>query len=222
MAPRPGASSGDDMSRSCLRSYKSDDESEGQALVDDLFDEMNTSSNDEGYNDALAVLLDEARTLREEVFSGFDLVAAFALLLLAGIILVIPLFFTHPKRRKICMALMALSSLLLGFGLLVSGAAVFTTLRTVSLLQNTKHLTLAVESESVSVAAGWQLRIFLIIALAMNGAFVVMVAINSYMRNRKSQESSKSGGISHSNKGQRWMPKFGPKYGGYRFGGRRR
>jgi len=130
-------------------------------------------------------LLEIVRNLHEGVFSEVDIMVAFGLLLVAGVLLVIPLFFIHDKRLKVCMFLLGLSTLLLSFGFMVAGASVFTNPRTQMFLIEGFDGLVDSGSNGIAISKGRVSRALLIGALATNGVFISLDTITTYTRNRR-------------------------------------
>ncbi|KAK7432031.1 hypothetical protein QQZ08_001321 [Neonectria magnoliae] len=147
--------------------------------IEDL--DLPTSPSSE-YSSDVESLLNTARSLRMIMFLGTDLIAGFALLIVGGLVLVVPIFFNFTYRRKICYALMMISSLILGFGLMVASAAAFTGHRTQSLLDSQNPLTSALARDSIFITKGKPLRFLIKAGLSLNGIFLVLIAITAFVR----------------------------------------
>ncbi|KPM38856.1 hypothetical protein AK830_g7712 [Neonectria ditissima] len=136
------------------------------------------------YSTDVGSLLDVARSLRINMFIGTDLIAAFVLLVIGGLVLLVPVFFNFTYRRKICYVLMMISTLILGFGFMVAGAAVFTAYRAQSLLDSENPLTAALDANAISIAKGSVLRQVIRAGLILNGIFLVLIAITAFVRHK--------------------------------------
>lgn len=202
----------------CLRNYELRDTS-SEHLFEDLLREMGLedASVDEKYKTNMEALLETARKLRDEVFSSADLMAAFALLIAAGLALLVPLFFNQPKRRKVCFFLTILSYLFLAFSLMASGAAVFTAIRTTDLLNDSEEVSIALGSDPIVVKEGSNMHYLLVAALATNGAFAFLASIAACVWDRKTNKSAGPAKKSMWEKGPaKWAHGRQFKVGGYR------
>lgn len=220
----------------CLGNYEFGD-SGAEHLLNHLLDEMglNDTSIDENYKTNMAALLETARKLHDEVFSDTDLMAAFGLLIAAGLSLAVPLFFNQPTRRKVCFFLTILSYLFLAFSLMASGAAVFTAIRTTGLLKDSEEVSIALGSDPIVVNEGSRMHYLLVAALSTNGAFAFLASLATCVWDRRLQKGVGHGQKSLWEKGQAQLargrrfkvggnrPAYGRRgLGGGQFGNRRR
>ncbi|KAK7423677.1 hypothetical protein QQX98_000867 [Neonectria punicea] len=152
-------------------------------LATDWIEDLDLTTSPSGeYSSGVGSLLETARSLRMTMFLGTDLIAGFVLLIVGGLVLVVPIFFNFTYRRKICYALLMISSLILGFGLMVASAAVFTGHRTQSLLDSQNPLTSALARNSIFITKGKLLRVLIKAGLSLNGIFLVFIAITAFVR----------------------------------------
>lgn len=142
-------------------------------------------SSDPLPKETLTDLLSLGRVLRTNVIPYNDAVAAMVLLCIGGLVVLFPVFFNNPSKRKVCGALMALSALILGYGIMTAGSLVFTTWR----VQNLANAFLSGASPivisfgNVKLQSGSRLWICLVVALVMNAAFIFLITLSAFIRN---------------------------------------
>ncbi|EQB54954.1 hypothetical protein CGLO_05151 [Colletotrichum gloeosporioides Cg-14] len=166
-------------------------------LVEHFIDELNLENDATLNRGALETLLLAARILKEKVFVGNWMIAAFVLLILSGIFAIIPLFFYHTaKRRTISMFLMALAGLFMGFGLMAVGAAASTTTSALALLGNEENLasTLGLETGPIVFSDSTILHTLTWTAVGLNAVFVFFATISAVIRNHRKHMKQKHGG----------------------------
>ncbi|KAF4829977.1 hypothetical protein CGCTS75_v006271 [Colletotrichum tropicale] len=169
---------------------------DGTAIVEHFIDELNLEDDATLNRDALEKLLLAARILKEKVFVGDWMIAAFVLLILSGIFAIIPLFFYHTaKRRTISMFLMALAGLFMGFGLMAVGAAASTTTSALALLGNEENLasTLGLETGPIVFSDSTILHALTWTAVGLNAVFVFFATISAVIRNHRERIKQKHG-----------------------------
>lgn len=153
-----------------------EDDSKMEKLAEDLYQDMDLEAEAPAdYSQSLAHLLGIAKTIRQQVAQGHDLVAAFVLLLLGCPASVIPVFFNSKQTRKRTALALMFTSLFLVFGLMAAGAAVLSTIRVQSLFKELQ------EWSDTSVSVGKTLRYLLIGGLACNIIFVLLVIVLTYV-----------------------------------------
>lgn len=147
-----------------------------------------TDMPDGGRDSALPLLLKVAGEFRTSSLPQGDAVAAMVLVLLGGLVVIVPVFFNSKRRVKICSFLLALSALLLGFGLLAAGGTFFSTWRTRKFVGAYPGFD-GNGAGDIGVEFGDRLWVFISAALAMNCVFVVLITLSAFVRFNTSPSS---------------------------------
>jgi hypothetical protein len=169
---------------------------------------------DGGSDSILPNLLKIAGAFRTSSFPRGDVVAAMVLLLLGGLVVVVPVFFNSKRRLKICGFLLAVSALLLGFGLLAGGGTFFSTWRTRKFVEAFPGFS----DGNVGVEFGDKLWIFISAALGMNCVFVFLITLIAFFRfnDALSSDGARPPPKANGFKPLRWnlggLPKKTPKF----------
>lgn len=169
---------------------------------------------DGGSDSVLPDLLKIAGAFRTSSFPRGDAVAAMVLILLGGLVVIIPIFFNSKRRLKICGVLLAVSALLLGFGLMAGGGTFFSTWRTRKFVEAFPGFS----DGNVGVEFGDKLWVFISAALALNCVFVALITFSAVVRFNAAPSSDGARPPQKANgfKPLRWnlggLPKKTPKF----------